>query len=74
MLTLSTRQPMRTLQLVSLAWKADDEFGGPRTIANFDHPRILIIPKTEIVLPFLNERLGVDTGLPGAIQHFSFFV
>src|SRR3981081_2539318 len=62
------------LQLVSLARKADDEFGGPRTVANFDHPRILTIPKTEVVLPFLNEHLSVDTGFPGTIQYFSFFV
>jgi hypothetical protein len=62
------------LQLVHVARKADDEFGVPGTIANFDHPRILTIPKTEVVLPFLNEHLCVDMGFPRAIQHFPFFV
>ena len=59
---------------MSLAWKADDTLGAPGTIANFDHPRILTIPETEVVLPFLNEHLCVDMGFPGAIQYLSCFV
>jgi hypothetical protein len=50
---------------MSLAWKTDDEFGVAGAIANFDHPRILTIPKTEVVLPFLNEHLCVDMGFVG---------
>jgi hypothetical protein len=61
------------LQL-SLAWKTDDEFGVPGTIAYVDHPRILTIPKTEVVLPFLNEHLCMNMGFPGAIQYLSCFV
>lgn len=69
------REPsVRILQLMSLAWKADDTLGAPGTIANFDHPRILTIPETEVVLPFLNEHLCVDMGFPGAIQYLSCFV
>jgi hypothetical protein len=59
---------------MSLAWKTDDEFGVAGAIANFDHPRILTIPKTEVVLPFLNEHLCVDMGFVGAIQYPSCFV
>jgi hypothetical protein len=59
---------------MSLARKADEEFGVPGTIANFDHPRILTIPKTEVVLPFLNEHLCMDMGFPGATQYLSCFV
>src|SRR3954468_24023442 len=65
---------VRALQLAGLAWKADDKFREPRAIANFNHPRIFVIPETKVVLPFLNEHPSVGTGLPGTVQHFSFFV
>jgi len=65
---------VRMLQLMSLTWKTDDEFGVPGTIANFNQPRILTVPKTKVVLPFLNEHLCVDMGFPCAIQYLSCFV